>query len=128
MSENKETILTENPYRFVLFPIQYHKTWELYKKAQASTWFAEEIDFTDDQTQYKKLSQNEKHFIRHILAFFASADGIVNENLMKNLMEEVQIPEIRAFYTHQLFIETIHNESYSLMIDAIVEPEEKNKM
>jgi ribonucleoside-diphosphate reductase subunit M2 len=125
---SNETILIENPHRFVLFPIQYHKTWDMYKKAQKSTWFAEEIDFTDDITHYKKLSDDEKYFINNVLAFFASSDGIVNENLMKNLMEQAQVPEIRAFYAHQMFIETIHNESYSLMIDVLVNSDEKNKL
>ena len=103
-----EPILEENPLRFVLFPIQYHKTWELYKTAQAATWFAEEVDFSEDVEHYKKLTPNEQYFLDNILAFFASADGIVNENLSKTMMDKVQVPEIRAFYTHQMFMETIH--------------------
>jgi ribonucleotide reductase beta subunit family protein with ferritin-like domain len=92
-----EPILIENPHRFVLFPINYHNTWEMYKKAQHSTWFVEDLDFSDDREQFNKLSKDEQHFIKHILAFFASSDGIVNENLTKNMIEQVQVPEIRAF-------------------------------
>ena len=124
----QEQILIENPLRFVLFPIQYKKTWSLYKQAVASTWFAEEIDFSDDIIHYKKISDDEKYFINNILAFFASSDGIVNENLIKNLMVQVQIPEIRAFYTHQMFIESIHSEAYSLMIDVFVHPDQKKHL
>jgi len=106
--QNSEPILEENPLRYVLFPIKYPKTWELCKKAQHSTWFADEIDFGDDKEHYNKLSNNEKHFINNVLAFFAASDGIVNENLMKNMMGQVQIPEVLAFYAHQMFIESIH--------------------
>ncbi len=120
-----EPILVENPNRFVLFPIKYKKTWELYKKATHSTWFTEEIDFTDDKEDFKKLTPDEQHFIKHVLAFFAASDGIVNENVMTNLMKQVQIPEARAFYAHQMFIENVHSESYSLMIDTLVDGEEK---
>jgi len=123
-----EPILIENPHRFVLFPINYHNTWEMYKKAQHSTWFVEDLDFSDDREQFNKLSKDEQHFIKHILAFFASSDGIVNENLTKNMIEQVQVPEIRAFYTHQMFMETVHNEAYSLMIDVIVQHDEKDRL
>lgn len=120
-----EPILVENPNRFVLFPIKYNKTWELYKKATHSTWFTEEVDFSEDKAHFKKLNKDEQHFIKHVLAFFAASDGIVNENLMTNLMEQIQIPEARAFYSHQMFIECVHSELYSLMIDTLVDGEEK---
>ena len=123
-----ELILQENNMRFVLFPIQYPKTWKLYKDAQVFTWFAEEIDFSEDKIHYNNMSNDEKYFIENILAFFAAADGIVNENLMKNLMMQVQIPEIRAFYTHQIFIESIHSETYSLMINTIIEEHKRENL
>jgi ribonucleotide reductase beta subunit family protein with ferritin-like domain/thiol-disulfide isomerase/thioredoxin len=106
--------------RFVLFPIQHAKTWEMYKKAEASLWTAEEIDLSGDITDWETLSSNEKHFVSHILAFFAAADGIVNENIVERFMAEVQWPEARAFYGFQIAIENIHSETYSLLIDTLI--------
>lgn len=121
-----EPILQENPDRFVLFPIKYEKIWEMYKNAEASFWKAEEVDLTPDLIHWKSLNNDEKHFIKHVLAFFAASDGIVNENLVINFMREVQIPEARCFYGFQVAIENIHAEMYSLLIDTYVtNPDEK---
>lgn len=115
-----EPILTENKNRFVLFPIQYYDLYKLYKDALASIWTVEEISLEDDQRDWKKLTDDERHFISHVLAFFASSDGIVNENLVGRFMNEVQISEARAFYSFQIAIENIHNEMYSLLIDTLI--------
>ncbi len=125
-----EKILLENKDRFVLFPIQYHDIWEMYKKAESSFWTAEEIDLVQDlQDWNNKLNDNEKHFIKHVLAFFAASDGIVNENLAVNFLNEVQFPEARCFYGFQVMIENIHSETYSLLIDTYIkDPDEKHKL
>jgi ribonucleoside-diphosphate reductase beta chain len=118
---NTEPLLQENKSRFVLFPIQHDDLWRMYKTAEASFWTAEEIDLTDDLKDWEhKLTDNEKHFIKHVLAFFASSDGIVNENLVVNFMKEIQSPEARCFYGFQVMIENIHSEVYSLLIDTYV--------
>lgn len=122
-----EPILADNPDRFVLFPIKYAKIWEWYKKSVASFWTVEEVDLTQDMTDWEKLSADERHFIKHVLAFFAASDGIVNENLVLNFMREVQIPEARCFYGFQVAIENIHAEMYSLLIDTYIkDPKEKD--
>ena len=118
--EKNEILLKENPNRFVLFPIQYPKIWEAYKKAEASFWTAEEIDFSIDIDHWAKLSKGEKHFIKNILAFFAGSDGIVLENLTQRFTNEIQIPEARCFYGFQMAIENIHSETYSLLIDKYI--------
>ena len=101
-----EPLLTENPQRFVLFPIQYPEIWEFRKKALACFWTADEIDLEQDLSDWEnKLNDNERHFIKHVLAFFAASDGIVNENLAVNMYEEIQIPEARSFYAAQIQIE-----------------------
>lgn len=125
-----EPILQENKDRFVLFPIKHNDIWEMYKKAEASFWTAEEIDLSSDQTDWTaKLNDDERHFIKHVLAFFAASDGIVNENLAVNFMNEVQYPEARCFYGYQIMIENIHSETYSLLIDTYIkEPNEKDKL
>lgn len=115
-----EPILQENKDRFVLFPIKHDKVWKMYKDHVASFWTAEEIDLSQDLTDWASLSKDEKHFIKHILAFFAASDGIVNENLVINFMREVQIPEARCFYGFQIAIENIHAETYSLLIDTYI--------
>lgn len=127
-NDHLEPILAENPDRFVLFPIRYAKIWEWYKKSVASFWTAEEVDLTQDINDWEnKLSNDERHFIKHVLAFFAASDGIVNENLVLNFMREVQIPEARCFYGFQVAIENIHAEMYSLLIDTYIrEPKEKD--
>jgi ribonucleoside-diphosphate reductase beta chain len=122
-----EPILRENESRFVLFPIQYDHIWKMYKQAVASFWTAEEIDLSADMVDWQNLSDNERHFIKHVLAFFAASDGIVNENLVLNFMREVQIPEARCFYGFQVAIENIHAETYSLLIDTYIkDPKEKD--
>lgn len=123
----KETLLEENKDRFVLFPIKYPKIWEMYKRAEQSFWTAEEIDLHADLKDWEKLSNDEKHFIKHVLAFFAASDGIVNENLAINFMNEVQLPEARCFYGFQIMMENIHSEMYSLLIDTYIKDSaEKN--
>lgn len=119
-------MLRPNPNRFVLFPIQYHDIWQFYKKAEASFWTAEEVDLTKDMLHWERLNSSEQHFIKHILAFFAASDGIVNENLAQRFAHEVQLPEARCFYGFQIMIENIHSEMYSLLIDTYIrEPEER---
>jgi len=115
-----EPILQENPNRFVLFPIQHDEVWQMYKKAEASFWTAEEIDLSQDQKDWDNLNDGERHFISHVLAFFAASDGIVNENLAINFMQEVQLPEARCFYGFQIMMENIHSETYSLLIDTYI--------
>ena len=125
-----ESILMENKNRFVLFPIKYNAIWAMYKQAEASFWTAEEIDLESDKKDWDgKLTENERHFISHVLAFFASSDGIVNENLCLNFSNEIQIPEARCFYGFQIAIENIHSEVYSLLIDTLVrDPIKKDKL
>ena len=124
MSSN-EPILRENPDRFVIFPIQNHNVWSIYKKAVASFWTVEEVDLSKDHVFWAKLTDNEKYFIEHILAFFAASDGIVNENLVERFMNEVQMTEARCFYGFQIMIENIHSEMYSLLIDTYVKDRER---
>lgn len=127
-SEVDEPLLKENKQRFVLFPIQHNDIWSMYKKAEASFWTAEEIDLHSDLLDWNhKLNQNEKHFISHVLAFFAASDGIVLENLASRFMKEVQIPEARCFYGFQLAIENIHSETYSLLIDTYIRDQVERK-
>ncbi|MBK8191803.1 MAG: ribonucleotide-diphosphate reductase subunit beta [Lewinellaceae bacterium] len=127
-TDNTEPILAENPDRFVLFPIRHATIWEWYKKSVASFWTVEEVDLTPDLIDWEnKLSDDERHFIKHVLAFFAASDGIVNENLVLNFMREVQVPEARCFYGFQVAIENIHSEMYSLLIDTYIkDPKEKD--
>jgi len=123
-----EPILTDNPNRFVLFPIQHDDIWNFYKKCEASFWTAEEIDLHQDITDWEtKLNDDERHFIKHVLAFFAASDGIVNENLAENMVSEVQYTEAKFFYGFQIMMENIHSETYSLLIDTYIQDtEEKN--
>jgi ribonucleoside-diphosphate reductase subunit M2 len=118
--DQMEPILRENKQRFVLFPIKHPQVWEMYKKAEASFWTAEEIDLAHDMTDWEKLTKDEKHFVSHILAFFAASDGIVLENLSTNFADEIQVPEARAFYGFQMAMENIHSETYSLLIDQYI--------
>lgn len=115
-----EPLLKENPGRFVLFPIKYNEIWKMYKEHKASFWTAEEIDLSGDLIDWAKLNDNEKHFIKHVLAFFAASDGIVLENLAEQFCTEVQIPEARCFYGFQIAMENIHSETYSLLIDTYI--------
>ena len=124
-----EPILQENKDRFVLFPITHSDIWEMYKKGEASFWTAEEIDLSQDMIDWAKLNDGERHFISHILAFFAASDGIVNENLAVNFLSEVQYPEAKCFYGFQIMMENIHSETYSLLIDTYIKDEkEKDKL
>ncbi|MFC0780470.1 ribonucleotide-diphosphate reductase subunit beta [Flavobacterium sp. HJSW_4] len=119
-----EPILQENKNRFVIFPIKHHDIWEWYKKMEASFWTAEEIDLHQDLTDWNnKLNDDERYFIKHILAFFAASDGIVNENLAENFVNEVQYAEAKFFYGFQIMMENIHSETYSLLIDTYVKDE-----
>ena len=128
--ERKEPILQENTNRFVLFPIQHDDIWAFYKKAEASFWTAEEIDLSPDLIDWEnKLNDEERHFIKHVLAFFAASDGIVNENLAQNFLAEVQYTEAKFFYGFQLAAENIHSETYSLLIDTYIKnTAEKNHL
>jgi ribonucleoside-diphosphate reductase beta chain len=121
MDTLKEPILEENKSRFVLFPIQHNDIWSFYKKAEASFWTAEEIDLAADLVDWEsKLNDDERHFIKHVLAFFAASDGIVNENLAENFLAEVQYTEAKFFYGFQVAMENIHSETYSLLIDTYI--------
>ncbi|MEO5563133.1 MAG: ribonucleoside-diphosphate reductase small subunit [Chitinophagaceae bacterium] len=129
MDHESEVLLRENKDRFVILPINYPKIWEQYKKHEASFWTAEEIDLSADGKDWAALNDGERHFISHVLAFFAASDGIVNENLAVNFMSEVQLPEARCFYGFQIMMENIHSETYALLIDSYIkDPIEKNRL
>ncbi|CAL8316479.1 unnamed protein product [Merluccius merluccius] len=119
-SHQDEPLLRDNPRRFVIFPIQYHDIWQMYKKAEASFWTAEEVDLSKDLQHWDTLKEEEKYFISHVLAFFAASDGIVNENLVERFTQEVQVTEARCFYGFQIAMENIHSEMYSLLIDTYI--------
>jgi ribonucleoside-diphosphate reductase beta chain len=120
-----EKILQENKNRFVLFPIEHHDIWDYYKKAQQVFWTAEEIDLAQDYTDWEKLNDGEQHFVKHVLAFFAASDGIVNENLAENFVSEVQYTEAKFFYGFQIMMENVHSETYSLLIDTYIKDKEE---
>lgn len=127
--EAQEPILQPNDKRFVLFPIQHPDIWQWYKKAEASFWTAEEIDLSQDMKDWENLTNDERHFISHVLAFFAASDGIVNENLAENFVSEVQYTEAKFFYGFQIAMENIHSETYSLLIDTYIkDPKEKDHL
>uniref|UniRef100_A0A671MPK8 Ribonucleotide reductase M2 b n=1 Tax=Sinocyclocheilus anshuiensis TaxID=1608454 RepID=A0A671MPK8_9TELE len=119
-SVEDEPLLKENPKRFVIFPIQYPDIWKMYKQAQASFWTVEEVDLSKDLVHWDSLKSEEKHFISHVLAFFAASDGIVNENLVQRFSQEVQIPEACSFYGFQILIENVHSEMYSMLINTYI--------
>jgi ribonucleoside-diphosphate reductase beta chain len=125
-----EKILQENPGRFVLFPIEHHDLWKLYKQQEACFWTAEEIDLSQDISDWEnKLNNDEQHFVKHVLAFFAASDGIVNENIAMNFVNSVQYTEAKFFYGFQIMMENIHSETYSLLIDTYIkDKEEQNKL
>lgn len=125
-----EPILEENSDRFVLFPIQHDDIWAYYKKSEASFWTAEEMDLQQDIVDWNnKLNDDERYFIKHVLAFFAASDGIVNENLAENFLAEVQYTEAKFFYGFQIMMENIHSETYSLLIDTYIQNKaEKGKL
>jgi len=122
-----DPMFERNNQRFVLFPIQYPEIWKMAKTQQANFWTAEELDLTDDLRDWQKLNDNEKSFVKSVLGFFAASDGIVNENIDINFSDEVTIPEARYFYTFQSMIESIHNESYSLLIDTYIKDEKEKQ-
>jgi ribonucleotide reductase beta subunit family protein with ferritin-like domain len=126
----QSSILADNDNRFVLFPIQHQNIWEMYKQHMAVFWTAEEIDLVPDISDWEnKLNKDEKHFISHVLAFFAASDGIVNENLALRFYKDVQIPEARCFYGFQIAMENIHSETYSLLIDTYIKDQiEKDRL
>jgi ribonucleoside-diphosphate reductase subunit M2 len=126
--EKDDPLLKENPNRWVMFPIQHPQIWEMYKKHEASFWTAEEIDLSQDNKDWEKLSDSEKHFIKHVLAFFAASDGIVLENLGTRFSSEVQVPEARAFYGFQIAMENIHSETYSLLIEQYIRDSAEREM
>ena len=115
--------------RFVLFPITHNEVWKRYKDAVATFWTPEEVDLGKDKTDWEKLNDNERHFIKNVLAFFAGSDGIVMENLGQRFMNDIDIPEVRSFYSYQLFIENVHSEMYSLLIDTYIsDDKEKTRL
>ena len=122
-----EPLLIENNDRFVLFPIVHEDIYEEYKKAEASMWSVAEIDISTDKTDWPKLTENEQHFIKYILAFFATADGVVFENLVTNFASEIQYPEARCFYGVQMMIENVHAETYSMMLQSLVEDQDEQR-
>ncbi|XP_047310989.1 ribonucleoside-diphosphate reductase small chain [Impatiens glandulifera] len=125
----EDPLLAPNPDRFCMFPIEYPQIWEMYKKALASFWTAEEVDLSDDLRHWETLSDDEKHFIKHVLAFFAASDGIVLENLGGRFMKEIQVAEARAFYGFQIAIENIHSEMYSLLLETYIkDSDEKSRL
>lgn len=124
---SNELLLVANPNRHVLYPIRHKDIFAMYKKQMSTLWTAEEVDLsTDYQHGWSRLNENEQHFIKHVLAFFAASDGIVMENLATRFFDEVQLPEARQFYASQILIEAIHSETYSLLIDTYIKsPDEK---
>ena len=125
----KEPMLNEEANRYVIFPIQHEPFWEMYKKAEANFWTSEELDLSADLADWVKLTDNERYYIEHILAFFAASDGIVNENLVERFCQEVKILEAKFFYGFQIAIENIHSETYSLLIDTYIkDTEQKMKL
>jgi ribonucleoside-diphosphate reductase beta chain len=121
MTQMIEPILKENPNRFVLFPIEHDDIWKFYKQSEACFWTASEIDLHQDMHDWiNKLNDNERHFVKHVLAFFAASDGIVNENLAENMLSEVQYTEAKFFYGFQIMMENVHSETYSLLIDTYI--------
>ena len=119
-SSINETLLSEEKNRYVIFPIQHEPFWKMYKRAEANFWTAEELDLSKDMNDWQKLNDNEKYFIKNILAFFAASDGIVNENLVERFCQEVKILEAKFFYGFQIAMENIHSETYSLLIDTYI--------
>merc|ERR1711871_379227 len=121
----EEPLLKESGNRFTTFPIEYPDIWQRYKQHQSSIWTTEELDFSKDKTDWKKLTDDERLFISNILAFFAASDGIIMENINVNFAEEVQISEARSFYAVQNYMESVHSETYGLMIETFIDNREK---
>ena len=125
--DNDEILLKPNMKRFVLFPIMYNNIYELYKKAESAFWTANEIDLSKDMNDWEKLNNDERNFIKNIIGFFAGSDGIIMENLAARFMNEIQIPEARAFYSYQIFNESVHSETYSLLIDTYIKDNDEKE-
>lgn len=129
MDAKQEYLLQDNPDRFVMFPIKHHDIWEAFQNHRKAFWIESEVDLIPDLKDWKKLSDNERHFIKHVLAFFAASDGIIIENLGMRFLNDIQIPEARAFYSMQLFMENIHSIMYSQLLDTYITNQiEKNKL
>jgi ribonucleoside-diphosphate reductase beta chain len=126
-TDEDEFLLKKNSKRFVLFPIEHNDMYQMYKKAESSFWTASEIDLVKDISDWEKLTNDEQHFIKNVIGFFAGSDGIVMENLATRFMNEIQIPEARAFYSYQIFNESIHSETYSLLIDTYIKDNEEKE-
>ena len=127
--DKKEILLSEEENRYVIFPIKHDPFWKMYKQAEANFWTSEELDLSKDLSDWQKLNEQEKYYIKHILAFFAASDGIVNENLVERFCQEVKILEAKFFYGFQIAMENIHSETYSLLIDTYIkDPVEKDKL
>jgi ribonucleotide reductase beta subunit family protein with ferritin-like domain len=120
-----EPLLTPEDNRYVVYPIKHKDIWDAYKRQKSCFWTAEELDFTQDVKDWEKLTPNEKHFIKNVLAFFAGSDGIVMENLIERFITEVKWMEAKLAYGFQSFMEGIHAETYSLMIDTLINDEEE---
>ena len=128
-SVREEPLLAPNPDRFCMFPVKYPQIWEFYKRAEASSWTAEEVDLSHDLVHFQILTADERHFITRVLAFFAASDGIVLENLASRFMSEVQVAEARAFYGFQIAIDNIHSEVYSLLLETCIkDPFQKDSL
>ena len=127
--ENEEYLTTENPNRFVIFPIKHKDMWEMYNKHRNVTWSEHDLDLGPDKKDWSSLNNDERHFIKNVLAFFAASDGIVMENLGSRFINDLQVPEARAFYSMQLFIEQIHSNTYSMLIETLIDDDnEKNTL
>ncbi len=123
-----QPLICEPENRYVIYPIKWNEVWQSYKKHQQAFWTAEEIDFSADISDWEKLNKDEKFFITNVLSFFAGSDGIVFENISINFIDEIKIPEVRAYYGWQAAMETIHSETYALMIDTYIPSEDKSKI
>ena len=127
--DEDEVLLKKNESRFVLFPIKYNDIYEEYKKAESAFWTANEIDLSKDMNDWEKLQESEQNFIKNIIGFFAGSDGIIMENLAVRFLNEIEVPEVRAFYSYQIFNENVHSETYSLLIDTYIkDSDEKLKI
>ena len=122
-----EPLLRDNPNRFVLFPIKFPDIWQKYKQAESAIWTMEEIDLSSDVKDWEALNHDERHFLKHVLAFFAASDGIVLENLAVRFMNDVKIPEARCFYGFQIAMENIHSETYSMLIETYIRDSDEKK-
>ena len=125
--DHLEPMLNDSHKRYTLFPIQEPEIWEMYKKAESSFWKVEELDLRQDSSHWEKLSKDEKHFIKHVLAFFAASDGIVNENLVENMQKKITWLEAKFFYGFQIAMENIHSLTYSMLIDTYVKDKDEKE-